>query len=372
MIAFIITARSSYTKVKPILDDLQKRAAPFTVIACASALLERYGRVVDVIKKDGFPVEAELYTVVEGETLETSVHESAMLSSSLGHALHGLRPTIGVVVADRHEVLSAAQSCSYLHIPLVHLQGGEISGSIDDKVRNAITQLADYHFVCTERAATRVFLMTNSIHIYQTGCPSIDLAKQALTEPPVSLTEMGGAGADIDLNHPFLVVLQHSVTNEASHTLQQMRETLAAVKDIALPMVMMWPGEDAGSDGISKAIRLHMNTHPNHAIHTVRNLPPNRFLRLLSQAACLIGNSSVGIRECSYIGTPVVDIGTRQHGREHSDNVMNVYYNHIEIKKAIERQLSSKRHFLSSTLYGDGTAADQSANILCRLLSHSS
>lgn len=363
-----MTARSSWAKLEPVCHALQRRGVDFTIIACASALLERYGRVVDVIRDQGYPVGAECWTTYEGASRLTTTKETGALLTELCSTLLLLHTTRVVVCADRHEVLAAAQASSYLHLPLLHLQGGERSGSIDDKVRNAITQLADDHCVSTELAKYRVYGLTGIWrHIWNTGCPSIDLAKEAKEAPHVTAEELGGTGPRIDLNFPFIVVLQHVVTQESEEAANQLRITLTACLQISLPLIYFWPGEDAGAETMAKVVRQARETHPTRTFHAVRNLPPTRFLRLLTQAAVLIGNSSVGIRECSYLGVPVVNIGTRQTGRERAMNVLDVPHEIQAIQKAIEQQRHVAR-YPSSTLYGIGQAGERIADVL--LISH--
>ena len=360
-VAVILTARPSWAKLEPVCRALQARPdVELQIIACASALLERYGRVVEVVRSQGYEIAAECWSTYEGATLLTSAKETGALLTELGSVLSRLQPDVAVVCADRHEVLAAAQAVSYLHIPLVHLQGGERTGSIDDRVRDSITALADYHCVATERAHFRVYGLTGAAgRIWNTGCPSIDVATEAQAQPPVTVAELGGAGAAIDLDQPFVVVLQHPVTSEADQAGAQMVDTLDGCCTHVPQVVVFWPGQDAGADAMSKAIR-----EAQGAVHTVRSLPPARFLRLLTQARVLIGNSSAGIRECSYLGVPVVNIGTRQHGRERGPNVIDVPHEAGAIGRAIAQQLQQGPS-PSSTLYGTGTAGAQIAAVIC-------
>lgn len=362
-ICVVVTARPSWTKLQTICEALRDMPdVELQIVACASALLERYGRVVDVIKSQGFEIADEIYSVHEGETLVTSAKESGALLSALADSLRRLRPSLVAVMADRHEVLAAAQAAAFLHVPLAHMQGGERTGSIDDRVRDSIAALADHHFPCTDLAALRVYSMTGSAHVWNFGCSAIDLAKRAQTEAPVTLEELGGAGQPLDLSKPFILALQHSTTDEAEQAHAQMWETLHALPD--LPVVAMWPGQDAGSQGISKAIREYQETYGT--LHTVRNLPPSRFLRLMTQASVMIGNSSAGIRESAYLGVPVVDIGTRQRGRQRAKNVLWAPHDAGQIQEAIQTQLAHGR-YASSALYGSGEAGKQIAEVLREL-----
>lgn len=370
-IAVVLTARPSWSKLEPVCRALKaKPDVELQIIACASALLERYGNVSAVVERSGFAISERVWSVYEGESLLTSAKETGALLTELATTLFRLRPGVVLVCADRHEVLAGAQAAAYCNLPLCHMQGGERTGSIDDKVRDAITQLADYHLVCTERAKHRVYGLTGDwAHIWNTGCPSIDLAKQALSEPPVTAEELGGAGAAIDLSRPFLVVLQHPVTSEVEDAGQQIDDTLeACVTYQRLPTLVFWPGQDAGGGQSSKVIRASWSRHP--LVHTVRNLPPLRFLRLLTQAACLVGNSSAGIRECSYLGVPVVNIGTRQTGRERGPNVADVeHWLHDPVQDISVAITSQLQHgpYQSSALYGRGDAGIGIAEVLVGL-----
>lgn len=367
-VAVIVTARPSYAKLKTVIAALLARQVDVQMICCASALLERYGRVVDVVRRDFPQLDiTEVWSTYEGANLITSAKETGALLTELCGVLSRLRPAAVLVVADRHEVLAAAQAAAYVHLPLVHIQGGERSGSIDDKIRDSITQLADWHCVSTEKAKYRVYALTGDwSRIVNTGCPSIDLAKQAQASLPVTFDELGGSGPRMDLANSFLMVLQHSVTDEADHASDQMQTALEAIGEIPLPRIVFWPGEDAGQEAVAKAIRIWKDQRPDLSIHTVRSLPPARFLRLLMQCACLVGNSSAGIREGSYLGVPVVNIGTRQTGRERGPNVIDSPHDVGKIVASIERQIAHGV-YPSSSLYGQGDAGERIAEWICGL-----
>jgi UDP-hydrolysing UDP-N-acetyl-D-glucosamine 2-epimerase len=361
-IAVVVTARASWTKLQTICEALQQMPdVELQIIACASALLERYGRVVDVIKAQGFEIAAECWSTYEGSNLVTSAKETGALAGELASVLSRLRAGVVCVCADRHEVLGAAQAASYSHVALAHVQGGERTGSIDDKCRDAITALADYHFPCTDLAAFRVYALTGAHgRIWNFGCSAVDMAKRAISEPPVTTQELGGAGAAINLTQPFGLILQHPVTSEADEAHAQMWETLRGSEGLA-QRITLWPGQDAGAEGISKAIREYQEQHGT--LHTVRNLPPSRFLKLMTHCEVMVGNSSAGIRESAFLGVPVVDIGTRQFGRQRAKNVTWVPHDSAKIQQAIEQQVRAG-FYPRSTLYGDGNAGQKIAEVL--------
>lgn len=353
-VAIVVTARPSYARLKTLILALQPLVQVQVLIA-GSALLDRYGSVAEVIERDCGPAAWKGWTVIEGETLETAARSTGLLLTDLSAAFRLLRPDAVVVHGDRHEVLAAAMAARYQEIPLIHLQGGEQTGSVDDRVRDAITQLADYHLVSTERAAGRVWAMRGHTAVV-TGCPSLDLAAQARQAAPVTLSELGGSGADVDLSQPFLVVLQHPTTDHVHEAYTEMARTLVACSLAGLPVVVFWPGNEAGMAATSKAIRVHRDG----AMRTVRNLPPERFLRLLTQAACLVGNSSVGIREASFLGVPVVNLGDRQQHRERGGNVLDSGDFLHDIADAIRAQVAHGP-YPASTLYGDGNSGPRMA-----------
>ena len=364
-VAVVLTARPSYAKLKTVVSALLARHVDVQMVCCASALLERYGKVVDVVRQD-FPqlAIAECWSTYEGANLLTSAKETGALLIELASLLSALQPDAMVVCADRHEVLAAAQGAAYLNVPLVHLQGGERTGSIDDRIRGAVTQLAQWHCVSTEQAKYRVYALTGDwSRIVNTGCPSIDVAEQARESEPVTFEELGGSGPRLDLAYPFLIVLQHSVTDEVDHAGAQMQTTLEAVGEVSLPRVVFWPGEDAGQEAMAKAIRVWKDQRPDLAIHTVRNLSPPRVLRLLTQASVLVGNSSAAVREGSFLGVPSVVVGTRQFGRERGANVIDVPHDREKIKYAILQQIEHGC-YPSDTLYGDGTAGARIADVI--------
>ena len=365
----MITARPSYARIKTVMEAVRDHPElELQLVVGASALLERYGPVVDVIRADGFEPDAVVYMVVEGENLVTTAKSTGHGVVELATIFDNLRPDVVVSVADRYETLATAIAAAYQNIPVAHVQGGEVTGSIDEKVRHAVTKLADLHLVATVGARERVIRMgesPESVHV--TGCPSIDLAARVLgdgAEPFDPFQRYGGVGQRFDPHEGYLVVMQHPVTTEYEGALEQVGETLAAVQALDVPTFWFWPNVDAGSDRISKAIR-HFRESRRAASHVYffKNLAPEDFLRLLIGARCLVGNSSVGIREGSFLGVPVVNVGSRQAGRERAGNVTDVAYDADAIAAAVRARWQAGR-CPSSTLYGDGRAGERIAGLL--------
>ncbi len=370
-VCVVITARPSYSRIRSALEALQARDdIELQIVAAASALLDRYGSVVDQIEADGFKVSSRVYMVLEGEQPLTMAKTTGIGLIELATALDNLRPDFVVSIADRHETLATAVAASYMNIPLVHIQGGEITGSIDEKVRHAVTKLADYHLVSTDQAGHRVIRMgetTDSVIV--TGCPSIDIAAAVLENPELDFDPMqryGGVGAGLDLSNGYLVVLQHPVTTEHAAARHHVQETLQAVADVGLPTLWFWPNPDAGSDGTSRGIRAFREEKRSRNVHFFKNMAPADFLRVVYHSSCLLGNSSAGIRECSFLGVPVVNIGTRQAGRDRGANVIDVDYDAAAIVAAVRAQLESGS-YPSDRLYGSGNAGERIAEALATI-----
>lgn len=370
-VCVVVTARPSYSRIKSALESIAHRDdLELCLVVGGSALLDRYGRAVDQIERDGFDVAARVTMVVEGEDLSAMAKTTGIGLMELASVLSELRPDAVVTVADRYETLATAVAAAYLNLPLVHVQGGEVSGSIDEKVRHAITKLADVHFAATDLAGERIVRMgEDPATVHVTTCPSIDLAARLGPSPALDFDPFeryGGVGAPLDLAHGYLVVLQHPVTTEHERARAQAEATLAAVHATGRPTLWFWPNVDAGSDGTSNAIRSFRERVQPGNLHFFKNFAPDDFLRLLANAAVLVGNSSAGIRECSYLGVPTVNIGSRQSGRERGRNVIDVDHDRVEIGGAIAVQLEHGP-YPRDELYGDGQAGRRMAELLATI-----
>ncbi len=370
-VCVVITARPSYARIKTALQALRARDdVRLQIIVAASTLLHRYGEVVKVMEADGFEISWRIHSIVEGENLVTQAKSTAIGLAETATALENLGPDVVVSIADRFETIATAIAASYMNIPLAHVQGGEVTGNIDDRVRHAVTKLADLHLVASKGAADYVRAMhepEQTIHI--TGCPSIDIARKAKENPRLPddfFERFGGVGAVFDLRRSdYLVVMQHPVTTEHEHAFAQAEETLAAISELKVPTIWFWPNVDAGADATSKAIRVWRERGRLPHVHFFRNMPPEDFYRLLLHSRGIVGNSSVAIRECAYLGVPAVNVGNRQVARERGPNVIDVPHDATRIAAAIRQQMARGR-YPSSHVYGDGTAGERIARVLAR------
>ncbi|MBT3729699.1 UDP-N-acetylglucosamine 2-epimerase (hydrolyzing) [bacterium] len=375
-ICVVITARPSYARVKTALQAIKDHPElELQLVLAGSVLLERYGNAIEVIEKDGFEVAEKIYNVLEGETPTAMAKTTGIAIMELATTFHNLKPDIVVTIADRFETIATSIAASYQNIPLAHIQGGEVTGNIDEKVRHANTKLADIHLVASEDAAQRVLRMGESPEmVINTGCPSMDIAREVLEQPELNfdpLVKYGGVGVDIDLKKRYLVVMQHPVSSEFQKSLEQIKKTIEAIDELAIPTFWFWPNVDAGSDGTSRGIRQYREKYNPKNIHFFKNMEPQDFLRLIKNSKCLVGNSSVGMRECAFLGIPVVNIGSRQNRRQRGQNVIDSDYSKNEIKSAIIKQLNHG-HFKTECIFGDGYTGPKIAAILatCELKFH--
>ena len=369
-ICVVITARPSYARVRSILVALKADAfVELQIVAAASFVSYKYGDASSVLEKDGFCTDWVLNTALEADSQFTAAKTTGLQTIELASVFQNLKPDLVITIADRYETMSTAVAASYSNIPLAHIQGGEVTGNIDEKVRHAITKMSDLHLVSNQDAYDRVLRLGEvPARVFNVGCPSIDIAREVVLDrnalesfnPFVDYT---GVGDELDVSKPYLVVMQHPVTTEFGESCQQITATLNAVKSIDMQVFVMWPNPDTGTEGLSQGIRRFRELEKPKNFHFFKNMRPEDFLRLLKKSACLIGNSSVGIRECSYLGVPVVNIGTRQLDRQRGPNVIDTNSQEQEIVAAIRQQLSHGP-YARTEVYGDGLSGAKAAQVL--------
>jgi UDP-hydrolysing UDP-N-acetyl-D-glucosamine 2-epimerase len=367
-VGLVITARPSYARIKTALRAIQhNKDLELQLILAASALLDRYGSIVEYIEQEGFKIAARVFIVLEGENLITSAKSTGLGITELATIFDNLKPDVAVTIADRYETLATAVAASYMNIPVAHVQGGEVTGSIDEKVRHAVTKLSNLHFAATTGAAERLIRMGEAPEtVFVTGCPSVDLAAEVLKHTQLDFNpfeKYGGVGTAESLSDGYLVMMQHPVTTQFGDSRKQIDETLNALEATGMQVLLFWPNVDAGADGISRGIRVFREQGRGKNFHYFKNMEPDDFLRLVYNSQGIVGNSSVGIRECSFLGVPVVNIGDRQSGRERGSNVVDVPYEADAILSAIKKQLKHGR-YESERIYGDGKAGERIADLL--------
>lgn len=364
----VLVDRANYGRLKPVMHAIHERPElELLVIAAGTMVLERFDQPVKVVRRDGFEVHSEIYMELEGSTPATMAKSVGFGVVEFAGELQRLKPDVLVIIGDRYEALAASIAASFMNIPVVHMQGGEVSGSIDESTRHAITKFSQYHFPATARAADYLVRMGERPEtILGVGCPSSDLARTFERRFDSAVINARGSGAEIDVTRPYLLVVFHPTTTEFGGERAQMNALLDGLAPLALPTVLLWPNIDAGSDHISKAIRVFRDRAETTWLRAITNLAPEDYLRVLAGAACAIGNSSSFVRDASFFATPVVLVGNRQQGREHAEHVTPVPPDAGRITAAVRAQLAHGR-YPPSTLYGDGHVAARLAQALVEL-----
>ena len=367
-ICIVIGSRANYGSIKSVMNNIKKKKKlELQLILNTSSILYKYGDVSDLIEKDGFEINEKIYNLIEGETLLTMAKSTGLGLIEISTAFDRLKPDIVLTVGDRFETMATVLAASYMNIPLAHTMGGEISGTVDESIRHAVTKLSHIHFPANKKAAEVIRkLGENKNRIFNVGCPRIDLVKEIINDKSINLRNNifnMGVGDKLDLKKPFIIVSQHPVTTEFHDAEKQMKVTLDSISKIDIQVIVLWPNADAGSANISKAIRNFREKNNRSAIHFFKNLSIENYVKLLDTTKCLVGNSSSGIREGNFIGVPCVNIGSRQKGRDRGLNVIDVDYNCKKITEAIRKQIEISK-YNSESLYGDGTAGKKIADIL--------
>ncbi len=368
-ICVVITTRGNYAKMKSVMAAIQTTPElELQVILGGMVVLEKYGRILGNLEEQQLPVARIIHFVIEGENLVTMAKSAGLAVTEFSTAFEDLRPDVVLVIADRFECLPIAMAAAYMNIAVAHVEGGEVSGSIDESIRHAISKLAHVHFPASLEAAQRIAQMgENPDNVHPVGGTSMDVIRQLdLTDlsPLYEYMRNYGMGPVIELiPYRYLVLIQHPVTTEYRENQTHINETIAALEDLRLPTVWIQPNMDAGSDGINKGIRIFRESNRPDYIHFFKSLPIELYAPLIKNAACILGNSSSGIRESAFLGTPSVNIGSRQHGRERGDNVIDVDYDRYQIVAAVNSQIEHGR-YEQNNLYGDGFAAEKIVEVL--------
>lgn len=369
-IAIVLTTRGNYAKTKSTMRAIRDSAAlELATIVGGGIVQSRFGDYRPAIEADGFRIDATIdFLVEEGATLPAQTQSAARATALVGEALARLRPDAVLVIADRYEALSIALAATCMNVPIAHLEGGEVSGSIDERIRHAITKLAHLHLPANEEAALRIEHMGEErARIVVVGTPSLDLLAALDLADRRPLQQAGGGSGDaVDFAGDYVVVSQHPVPTEADSAETQIAETAAAVAALAMPTVWILPNMDAGGDGVTRALAALRARGIGAPLRFYPSLSLEPYAILLRNARCLVGNSSSGIREGAFLGVPAVNVGTRQHGRQRGRNVIDVANRRDAIAAAMHAQIAHGRYD-SDPVYGDGNSGAQIATALAAM-----
>jgi UDP-hydrolysing UDP-N-acetyl-D-glucosamine 2-epimerase len=366
-IAVVLVDRANYGRLKLVMKAIDEHPdLELTVVCSGTMVLDRFDRPVRVVEKDGFKVNAEIFIELEGSTPSTMAKSLGLGIIEFSSEFARLKPDIVLVIGDRYEGLAAALAASYMNLCLAHIQGGEVSGSIDESARHCISKLAQFHFPSTLRSAEFLVRMGElSETVFYVGCPSGDIAYSIDRKLPEGIFN-DGIGGNVKFSEPYMLVVFHPVTTHFGDEGEAVEELLEACERIGRKVIWLWPNIDAGSDKVSASIRRYRENKYPEWLRLVKNYSPEDYLRVLCNATCAIGNSSSFVRDASFFGTPVVLVGDRQENRECAENVLKTRCEKQVIVEGIQTQLRKGR-FAPSQLYGDGQASPRIAKQLAML-----
>ena len=366
-ICVITGYRSDYTKLKSVLLSIKKHEnLNLKIIVFGAHTLENCGETYQQIIEDGFAVEEVLSTNIQGNNTDAMVKSIGVGLMEISSVLNKMKPDITLIVGDRYEIISAAIASSVNNIPVAHIQGGEISGTIDEVLRHSITKLSHVHFPSTDKSAKRIIKMgEDPSNVYNVGCPAVDyiLSQEYLNGKQMNVHH-DYKSFNLNFEKDYAVLIQHPVTTEYKKSNQQMTTTLESLQHANIPSILLWPNPDTGALGVVKAVRKFEEKYGPSSIlfDKIKNLPFNVYLNILKNCKFIIGNSSSGIREAHIFNVPAINIGTRQNGRERTNNIIDVPHYKKDILNAITNienfRLSSKN------IYGSGKAGKKIADIL--------
>lgn len=333
------------------------------LIVTASHLLDDFGKTITVLEEDGFKIDSLASTVVAGEDLISMAKSVGLSCLEISTLLNLHKPNVVLIVGDRFDALGCAISAAMMNIPLAHIQGGEITGTIDESIRHAITKFAHIHFPSTQKSAERIIkLGENPEKVFNVGCPSVDI----ITNIKIGSVKEIYKKYNLKYGEPFLILIQHPVTTEYEFAQKQSRETLKAIHELNIQTIMLYPNVDAGSKDIVREIRFFEKRKKLEHVYMYKNIPFEDYICLLKLASCIVGNSSSGIRESCYFGTPAVNIGNRQKNRERGTNVVDVCHDSKQIKEAIMDGVEHGK-YQPEYIYGKGGSGKKIANILSKI-----
>lgn len=338
------------------------------LIVTGAHLSDSYGNTFREIEKDGFFVAEKIESLLNGDTLSSRVKGLGVQLQGLVQTVVRLRPDFLLVLGDREEAMTAALVGAYMNVPVAHIAGGDrVIGNVDDQIRHAVTKLAHLHFTTNQESYDRIIkLGEQPFRVYNSGNPGLD---RLLHTPEISIDKISERlGFDISKDEAFILLIQHVISTEVEGAYSQMRITLEAVKQMKIKTILSYPNSDAGGQQAIKAIKEYEHLP---FLHTAKNIPRLEFVNIMRRASCLLGNSSAGIMEAPLLKLPVVNVGNRQKGRLHADNVQFVPHDTEQMVTAVRRALHDDKYKntlkMCANPYGDGKSSERIAKILANI-----
>lgn len=361
--------RSDYDLMVPVFkaisenDDLE-----LELIVTGAHLSDSYGYTINEIEKDGFKVADKIESLLNSDSHSSRVKGLAIQLQSMVQTVQRVNPDILLVLGDREESMTTALIGAYMNIPVAHVAGGDkVVGNVDDQVRHAVSKLAHIHFTTNQESAVRLIkLGEEPFRIHNTGNPGLDRLRDV---PTLTRKEMSKRlEFNIDKEEPLILLIQHVISTEVDYAYEQMKVTMESIKELGIKTIISYPNSDAGGQQMIKAINEYVHLP---FIHVQKNIPRLEFVNIMRKASCMLGNSSAGILEAPFLKLPVINVGNRQKGRLHSDNVNFVNHDKEEIIDAIKNAIFNDEYKEQVRKcinpYGDGNTSVKIANILANI-----
>jgi UDP-hydrolysing UDP-N-acetyl-D-glucosamine 2-epimerase len=358
-IAVVITNRANFARIKSFLIETnQSKKIYLKIILCGSALTHNYGNLEQELIKNKLKIYAKSFFLLEGSEVINQAKTTGIAIVELSNIFAKLKPNLVITIGDRYETMATAVSAVYQNIPLAHIQGGEVSGNLDELVRHSITKLSSYHFATSKKSYERIIKMGENRHrVFFTGCPGMDILekiKDMDIEKEIKIISI--TGKNIEINKPYILIVNHpdSTKNEEINY-KNVKTLISAINDIKINKIMFWPNSDAYNNIIASEMRKLKEKNKINDITYIINCTPEQYILLLKKSKCLVGNSSSFIREGSHLGKPAVIVGERQNMREVGPNVIYAKYDKKEIIKKIFYQIK-KGGYVKKNIYGNHKA----------------
>ena len=370
MVLGITGIRSEYDILSSVFRAISKHDNLLLKVAVTGAhLSESFGHTIDEIESDGFEIVDRIESLLSGNGMSARVKGAGVQLQGLVQTVLRVKPDFLLVLGDREEAITTALVSTYMNIPLVHIGGGDrVVGNADDQIRHAVTKLAHIHLTTNLESKQRILrLGEQEFRVHNVGNPGLDrlMEMEQLSHSQIS----SNLTFPIQEGEPYIILIQHALSSEVKDAYRQMKITLEAIKSMGLTTIISFPNSDAGGGEIIRAIE-ECSSVP--FIYIAKNIPRLDFVNLLRNAACLVGNSSLGILEAPLLKLPVVNVGNRQTGRLHAENVQFVPHEKNAIIGAIQMAIYDESYISSikrcRNPYGDGKSSHKIAEILANTI----
>jgi UDP-hydrolysing UDP-N-acetyl-D-glucosamine 2-epimerase len=369
-ICIVITNRANFARMKSLLIELKKsKTIILKIVLSGSALTHRYGNLEKILKSNKMNIAAKSFFLIDGSDKVVQAKSTGLAIVEFSTIFTSLKPDLVVTVGDRYETMATAVAATFVNIPLVHLQGGEVSGNLDEMIRHSITKLSSYHFTTTRKSKERVIkLGEEKKRVFFSGCPGMDLLNECKQKMPKDFFKnVASTGNQFDFTKKYLLVVNHPLSTESEkYNNYRIKSLIKSLVKIKMHKIIFWPNSDTNSNVIAHQMRNFKEKKNDKDFTYIINTTPEQYALLLYNASCLVGNSSSFIREASQLGIPAVLLGDRQLKREVGKNVIFTNYKIKNILSKIEYQIRKKK-YKPQNLYGNGKSGKYIVRVLEKL-----